>query len=278
MRAWELCAVLGTIVGCSAPVAHDEEAAALSGTLFTDNFDTAPTSWSKFEEIVGGIPDGGVGCYADNIGTVAQTAEQHQAGAGSLRGFANFNGTTFSNHVIAQQRLATTGVDTRLTYSLWALVDPQAGDDFHEGQTGPELSLQRTRLESGVWRTRTAGIQYIANKWSGSQRTWQIWTDTGNGSAGWVAFATTAPLMPGRWVQITLVANYATNRYESITIKGAGVTMNKLPLSQYSIVGEQKFSEDALWLTLEGENAWSNCGDGVYEYRVYYDAVKLTAG
>ena len=63
--------------------------------------------------------------------------------------------------------------------------------------------------------------------------------------------------MPGRWVQIALVANDATNRYESITVQGADVTMNKLSLSQYPIVGEQKFSEGALWLTLEGENAWS---------------------
>jgi hypothetical protein len=270
--------VLGTIVGCSTPATNEEETAAVSGTLFTDNFDTMPTSWDRFEEIVGGIPDGGVGCYTNDIGLVEQTTEQHQSGPGSLRVDANAARTVYSNHLIAHHPLGTTGVDTRLTYSLWAFIDPQAGQDgLHEGQTGPELSLQRTRLESGVWRTRTAGIQYIANRWSG-QGTWQIWTDTGNGSAGWVAFARNATLTPARWTQITLVANLATNRYESITVQGAGVSMKKLPLSQYSIVGEQKFYEDALQLTLEGENAWSNCGDFVYEYRVYYDAVKLTAG
>lgn len=256
--------VCGSNAGCEAPIA--QKTAALT-SLFSDGFESSPTAWGMFEEIVGGNH-----CYDDGIGSVAQTSEQHDGGSGSLRVFANASSSNFSNHVIAQRRLSTTGVDTELTYSLSTMVDPAAGDGFHEGQTGPELSVQRTRLEGSVWRTRTAGIQYVANKWSG-QGTWQIWSDTGSGSAGWVSFAQTSALTPGEWATITLVFDYSTNAYVSISVDGAGASMSQ-SLSSYTIIGEAKFSEDALWLTLEAENVWSGCG-GAYEYRVYYDDVSL---
>ena len=155
---------------------------------------------------------------------------------------------------------------------LWALIDPQTGDGLHEGQTGPELSLQNTRAADGGFATTTGGVQYVANKWSG-QGTWNVWTDTGSGTAGWVSFATQV-LSPGTWYELTLDVDYDANRYVDFTIAGGSVSMHA-DLSSRVIVPEAKFTQQALWATLEDENAWSTCGQD-FTYRVYYDTVSLT--
>jgi hypothetical protein len=203
---------------------------------------------------------------------VAQTSEQAHSGAGALRVWANQAGSPESDHVIAQQHVSTSGVSGRYRYDVWSLVDPSAGDGLHEGQTGPEMSLQNTRQVGSVFETTTGGVQYVANKWSG-QGTWNVWTDTGSGTAGWVSFAT-QPLAPGVWYELTLDVDYDANRYVSLAVAGGSVSMH-VDLSSRVIVRESKFTEQAFWATLEGENAWSNCGQQEFQYRTYYDDVRL---
>jgi hypothetical protein len=53
--------------------------AARAQVIFSDNFETSPTSWGMFEEIVGGNP-----CYTADAGWVAQTTEQAHTGSGSV--------------------------------------------------------------------------------------------------------------------------------------------------------------------------------------------------
>jgi hypothetical protein len=231
--------------------------------LLSDSFESSPTPWGIFEEVVNGNA-----CYATGIGAVDQTTEQAHQGSGSLRVWANEALSTKSDHVIGQRLLGSSGVSGRYRYDVWALIDPQAGDGLHEGQTGPEISLQNTRNGPSGYRTTTGGIQYVANKWSG-QGTWNVWTDTGSGAAGWAPFATQV-LTPGVWYELTLDVDYDANRYVAFTVAGGGLSLH-FDLSSHVIVPESKFTAEAFWATLEGENAWSNCGQAAFEYRVYYD-------
>jgi hypothetical protein len=234
--------------------------------VFPDGFESAPTTWTLFEEVVGGNA-----CYGTGIGSVAQTTEQAHSGSGSLRVWANQAGSLESDHVIAQQHLSTSGVSGRYRYDVWSLVDPAAGDGLHEGQTGPEISLQNTRQVGATFATTTGGVQYVANKWSG-QGTWNVWTDTGSGAAGWVSFATQT-LSPGVWYELALDVDYDANRYVSLAVTGGSVSL-RVDLSSRVIVPESKFTQTALWATLEGENAWSTCSQD-FQYRTYYDDVRV---
>jgi hypothetical protein len=241
-------------------------------SVFTDDFGSSPTSWGMFEEVVGNNT-----CYGTGIGSVQAvpvTRQQHSDSA--LRVLANAAASTSSNHVLAQKRLAVDAMAGRriAQYRMMVMVDPLAGDGLHEGQTGPELSVQSTRVVGSVgYRTATAGIQYIANKWSG-QGAWQIWTGPAGGSvAGWATLPATFRLTPGVWYQLTLEADYGSSTYQHLAVSTAGASLN-LDLRAYPIVDEIKFTEAALWLTLESENAWSGCG-GIYQYGVYYDDVRF---
>jgi len=258
VRRWLPLALVGVGVSLSAT--------ARAQVVFSDGFESSPTSWGIFEEVVGGNT-----CYATGIGSVEQTTEQHHQGVGSLRVWANQPLSSQSDHVIAQQQLSTAGVTGRYRYELWSLVDPQAGDGLHEGQTGPEFSLQNTRMLPQGYRTTTGGIQYVANKWSG-QGTWNVWTDNGSGTAAWAAFATQT-LSPGTWYKLTLDVDYDANRYIAFSISGGSLDVS-VDLSADTIVPEVKFTQEAFWATLEGENAWSACAQ-VFEYRVYYDDVSV---
>lgn len=276
-RATVLSLVAAGLVGCAGMVeaTSDEKLGAVSSpvfTDFTDDFDTSPTTWTTFEEVVGGNT-----CYGTGIASVSQVPSPRRKpkkSGGSLAVTANAAGSTFSNHVLAQKRLPTDGVDVRLDYDVWAMIDPRAGDGLHEGQVGPEMSIQRTRLLPEGWRTMTGGVQYVANKWS-LQGEWHLWTDRGDGTAGWVTINTGVVLTPGVWYRLTLGVDYATQKYRTLAVKGADKSFT-LDLSARSIVKETKFSEDALWLTLESENAWSNCSS-VFQYTVSYENVALSS-
>jgi hypothetical protein len=234
--------------------------------VFSDSFESSPTSWTLFEEVVGGNS-----CYGTGLGSVTQSTEQAHDGTGSLRVFANQANTVKSNHVLAQQHLSTSGVAGRYRYEVWAMVDPQAGDGVHEGQTGPELSLQNTRQVGQAFFTTTGGIQYIENKFSG-QGVWNVWSDRGSGTPTWTGVKNQV-LTPGVWYKLTLELDYDINRYIGLDVAGGSVSFH-LDLSSFTIAQESKFSEEALWATLESENTFSGCTIP-FEYRVYYDQVTL---
>jgi hypothetical protein len=247
--------------------------AARAQVIFSDTFeDASATSWTMFEEIVGGNP-----CYAANIGSVKATpmGPAHQ-GSGALEVDADVALALKSNHVIAQRHVSAAGVSGRYRYEAWALIDPAAGPpdggpDLHEGQTGPELSLQNTRAKPGGFATTTGGIQYVANRWSG-QGTWNVWTDVGSATAGWSPFLQQV-LSPGVWYDLVLDVDFDANRYIAFRVSGGGLNIT-VDLSGRTIVPEPKFTEEALWATLEAENAWSGCTQ-VFTYTTYYDDVSL---
>ena len=138
--------------------------------------------------------------------------------------------------------------------------------------------MQNTReITPGEFRTTTAGIQYQANPFS-TEGNWAIWTEQSPGVAGWEVF-TTQQLTPGTWYKIILKADFVINKYIRLIIrggKGAAKINLSIDLSGYQIAQEEKFSEEAFWLTLECENLFNNCGAaGVFDYQVYYDNVRL---
>jgi hypothetical protein len=178
-----------------------------------------------------------------------------------------------SNHVIAQKRLANTGLSGRLRYELYALIAPETAT---WGETGPEFSLQNTReLAPGQFRTATVGIQYRANPWSPLYRSWGVWAEVTPGQANWQTFTTTNAPIPGEWYYMAVEADYTTNQYIGFWLSGPGIEL-AVDLSGYRIAQEAKFQEEAFWLTLESENIYNNCGTaGNFAYGVYYDAVAL---
>jgi hypothetical protein len=158
---------------------------------FRDNFET-PSGWGIFEEIVGGSS-----CYGDGIGEVARATDVASEGATSLRVWANKTLSPKSNHVIAQKRVSSSGQTGRLRYQLSAYVAPETATS---GETGPEFSMQNTRMTSpGQFRTSTAGIQYRANRFSPLYQSWAIWAEVAPGQADWLTFMTTDALRPGAW-------------------------------------------------------------------------------
>ena len=266
-------------VACSSSSPGDREATAADRaplrSVFADDFETIPTSWGKFEEIVGGNA-----CYRGGIGSVdaVAVAGPRRGSTQSLRVLANAAASTYSNHVIAQKRLSPGAfTDRLLRYETWVMVDARAGDGIHEGQTGPEVSLQNTRLRAAGYCTATAGIQYIANKWAG-QGSWQVWTGAAGGTvAAWTTLAIPPyRLVPGAWYRLVLEVDYQSNTYRQLTVTAAGQPQLNVDLTAYAVVDEIKFTEAAFWVTLESENAWSTCG-GAYQYGVYYDDLRLDA-
>ena len=238
-----------------------------TATVFEDGFEEE-RGWGSFEEIVGGST-----CYGDGIGSVERSTDVAHRGEHSLLVWANVALSDRSNHLLANLKRYERGQNGIFTYVLWAYIDASTGGT---GQTGPEFSLQNTReVLPGQFRTSTAGVQYRANPFLPELYRWAIWTEVAGNTAGWREVMTQR-LTPGEWYRLTLEVDYSANRYISLDIDGPDADPSALDLSPYSIVPEEKFTEEAFWLTLEAENLWSNCGaDGPFEYRVYYDDVTL---
>jgi hypothetical protein len=236
--------------------------------VFEDSFET-DTNWMPFEEIVGGSP-----CYGTGIGSVMRSTDVAYDGSYSLLVWANQARSTKSNHVIGGKRYSDSGQTGIWRYEIHTYIAPNT-KDF--GETGPEFSMQNTRYDTSVltYTTSTAGIQYIANSDSPGADNWKVWREVAPGIAGWHTFMT-QPLTAGVWYTLTLEANYINNRYNSFSIQSDSLSQT-VDLSPYHIAAEDKFTEEAFVITLEGENRWNNCGTaGVYDYKVYYDQVRLT--
>lgn len=235
---------------------------------FLDDFETEQ-GWDIFEEIVGGSF-----CYGAGIGNVARSSDVALKGAYSLRVWANNALTDKSNHVIGQKQVSNFGQMGRFRYQLSAYIAPETA---MTGETGPEFSMQNTReISPGQFRTSTAGIQYQANPFiTANGRHWAIWAEVAPGQAGWQVFMTTDALVAGEWYFLELEADYKTNRYVRFWLRGPGIHISR-DLSAYQIAQEEKFYEQAFWLTLESENLYNNCGTaGSFAYKVYYDDIIL---
>lgn len=248
---------------------------------FEDGFETN-LEWGRCDELVDlgrcfqdkppGDPDSS--CYSGDIGDSFRSMDVAYEGDYSLLVWPNMSETTKSNHIIAQQRLSYSGRDDAFRYEFYSYIAP---DTETEGETGPEFSMQNTRMiQADVYKTTIAGIQYISNPTSNNFAKWQVWREDPSdpGTAGWED-CMTQPLQSGEWYLLALEADFITNRYIRLIIRGAGLNL-EIDLSQYIIAEENKFEEEAFWLTLEGENRSNNCGaSGVFDYKIYYDNVQL---
>lgn len=173
-------------------------------------------------------------------------------------------------------RIPDAGQTGRLRYELSAYIAPET---YSGGQTGPEFSLQNTcEVLPGQFRTSTAGVQYIASPYinaNPAKRNWAIWAEVAPGQAAWQPLLETDALRPGEWYSLQVEADYTANRYVRFSIHGPGIHLSR-DLSDYRIAQEPKFSEQAFWLTLEGENLYNNYGTaGTFTYKMYYDDVTL---
>jgi hypothetical protein len=236
-----------------------------AGGEFADTFET-DKGWGYTEELVGS-------CYVNNAGLAARSPQVAYSGQFSLLTEANRSRTTSSNHLIGNLRLSRFGRGGRWRYCTRAFIDPATQTT---GQTGPEVSLQNTRLAANAYLTHTAGIQYLANPFlTGTDRNgWNLWIADTAGNAVW-QHVLTQKLDAGVWYSICLEADFDQNRYGQLHIAGGGLNL-WLDLSAYTMAAEKKFTEEAFWLTLEDENLYSCSAPAVYTYRVFYDNVTLT--
>lgn len=265
--------LLSASVGCADAEPPNEGVeiqtqAATVSTVFSDSFET-DKGWGIFEEIVGGSS-----CYGTGVGEVARIAAAKRAGGFGLSVWSNKAQSLLSNHVIGQKRISPPPADGLFTYSFYARID---GTLAANGQTGPEFSLQNTRERSpGVFRTATAGLQFLPNPWAGPK--WQIWTEAaaGSGVAQWQDLPGLPALSANVWYQFILTVNYSTNRYGVLQIKQGKTTVGNKDLSATVIADETKFTEAGFWMSLESENLWNNCGTvGMQQFRVSYDDLSL---
>lgn len=233
---------------------------------FFDDFET-DERWGIFEEIVGGSH-----CYGEGIGEVTRSRDLAGNGKYSLRVWANKSMTGKNNHVIGQKKVSDSGQSGRWRYQLRACIAPGTAGT---GQAGPEFSIQNTRPDGLAFLTSTAGIQYRSSPYEQHPGSWAIWQEVQPGLAGWHLFLV-QPLTSGKWYNIVIEADYDANRYGRFRLNGDGIEIS-VDLSSYSIARENKgFHKEALWITLESENLWNNCGTaGSFAYVVYYDQVKL---
>jgi hypothetical protein len=237
-------------------------------TLYFDNFETAQT-WTIFEELVAGNA-----CYGGNIGEVARSTEVAHEGSTSLRVWSNKNGSTKSNHVIAAHHISNTdGITGRLRVGMWAYCATTIGLT----QSGPEFSLQSTRLVGGQNLTHIAGIQYIGNQWITNK--WNIWHNGVWKEIQFSEFGTT--LTSNTWYYVELEFDMTTNRYIAFKIQGSGLNQT-LDLTQnfqnatsgFLIGAEARNWTPSYFVTAESENLWTTCTQ-VHENKVYYDEVKV---
>jgi hypothetical protein len=240
----------------------------LGQTAFFDNFETSQT-WTIFEELVAGNT-----CYGDNLGEVARSTDVSHEGTTSLRVWSNKNGSTKSNHVIAAHHISNTdGITGRLRVGMWAYCATAIGLT----QSGPELSLQSTRLVNGQNLTYIAGIQYIGNQWVANK--WNIWHNGVWKAIQLSEFGTT--LASNTWYYLELEFDMTTNRYIAFKIQGGGLNVS-LDLTQnfqtassgFLIGAEARNWTPSHFVTAESENLWTTCAQ-VYENKVYYDEIKV---
>jgi hypothetical protein len=134
--------------------------------------------------------------------------------------------------------------------------------------------MQNTRAIDHQLLIATAGIQYQGNPFLPHPGAWAVWSASAPGQAQWDGFLV-QPLSPGLWYSMAVEADYTTNTYVKFWLRGDEIAVT-IDLSHYRIADEDKaFDEEAFWLTLEGENLYSCEPPGIYEYKVYYDNVKL---
>lgn len=242
---------------------------ASAATSYSDGFEGVNT-WKGFEEVVGGNT-----CYGTGIGDVQTATGAGVGGSRSLRVTANAAGSPKSNHLIAHKPVAASPIPGRAVYRVYAR--QEAAGAGRLGETGPEISLQSTRrLSTGTFVTTVAGIQYLTNPFSPTNGTWAVWQDNG-GRPGWQPMLT-QPIQRGTWYLLRLEADFATGRYVRFTIQGGGLTRS-VNLSGATLGSENKgFLTEATELTLESENAWSNCGQAApTTFAVNYDNVVFSA-
>jgi hypothetical protein len=237
-------------------------------TAYFDNFETVQT-WTIFEELVAGNA-----CYGDNLGEVARSTDVAHEGSTSLRVWSNKNGSTKSNHVIAAHHISNTdGITGRLRVGMWAYCATTIGLT----QSGPEFSLQSTRLVGGQNLTYIAGIQYIGNQWITNK--WNIWHNGVWKEIQFSEFGTT--LTSNTWYYLELEFDMTTNRYIAFKIQGGGLNQT-LDLTQnfqnatggFLIGAEARNWTPSYFVTAESENLWTTCSQ-VHENKVYYDEINI---
>ena len=239
-----------------------------STVIATEPLSINDSSWTMFEEIV----SNNTLCYGNSIGEVTASNEVGLDDSTSLLVHANKNLSSKSNHVLAQYKVADEGRTGIWKYETYAYIDP---DTARQGQAGPELSMQNTReITPSAFKTMIVGIQYRTNPFAPDYGQWAIWTEENANTADWKLFFNQT-LENGTWYKITLVADFTSNNYVSLSVIGGSINLT-LDLSSYNIVMENKFSEEAFWLTLESENLWNNCGTaGNTTYKMHYDNTTL---
>lgn len=232
---------------------------------FEDGFET-DKGWGMFEEIVDPA------CYVAGAGEVSRSRVVRQWGGFSLLVHANKQHTSKSNHLLANKRLAKHGRGGRWAYSTSAYIHPETA---YTGQVGPEFSMQNTRLVGTQFLTTIAGLQYRANPFLSppEKNSIAIWVEAIPGRAQWLQVANEI-LQPATWYRFCLEADFDLNRYVQLSLCGGGLD-RQFDLSEHRIAEETRWSEEAFWLTLEAQNLWSCQYPGVYEYKVFYDNVRL---
>jgi hypothetical protein len=229
-------------------------------TEFTDDFEGMETDWGIFEEICV------IDIYQAGIGLVATTTQAAYEGERSLCVWANEQKSEYSNHLSANYRFSEQGNSGRWRYEVNVYI-PSATST--QGQVGPEFSMQNTRqTEPGVFRTSTAGIQYLANTTMAECGTWYVWHE-----AHWTDFLT-FKLETDTWYTLAVEADFSTNEYVFFDITRGDVT-DRYDFETYRMAREIKpdFDSEGFSLTCESENIW---GVQHVDYMVYYDSVVLS--
>ena len=239
---------------------------AVRGSFFADGFE-ADTGWRLFEEIVEAP------CYVDGAGDIARTREVSFRGDLSLLVHSNKRRTNKSNHVSAIKRISDYGRGGKWAYCVNAYIAPET---VNSGQVGPEFSMQNTGRVGSAFLTTTAGLQYRANPFlqAPEKSSIAVWVEAGPGKAQWLPIAN-EDLKPATWYWFCLEADFDQNRYIQLLLRGGGLD-RRINLSEHHIAQEAKWSEEAFWLSLEAQNLWSCQDPGMYEYKIYYDEVRLT--
>ncbi len=233
-------------------------------TLFTTGFEDTAIHFTNFQEQVDP-------CYTIVAGEVANVSDYAFAGAKSMRVWANKTLTDSCNHVIAGYRVAGYPLHGAVAYTLYAFIPPTPDT----GQTGPEFSIQSTRVMGADSLTFTAGIQYVPNPWVGVK--WNIWQ-----GHTWVSLAPVfnAALVENCWYRFSLYANYTDTTYDSLRIVSQNRTLHDLDtvidLNAYHINGDNKHFAPSAYLTAEATNLWTPCSaPRATQSVVYYDDLTL---
>ncbi len=235
-------------------------------TLFSDNFEDTSVHWSKYEELVDP-------CYTTISGESINSTDLAYGGTKSLRIWANKNLRDSCNHVIAGYKLFDHPLSGRVVYSIIA----QIPNNPDTGQTGPEFSIQSTRIIGSDSLTFTAGIQYVPNPYVGAK--WNLWQ-----GHSWFPLSTVYNRLLSKncWYRFELYVNYSDTTYDSMRIISNTPSVDLLDtlinLHGYYINGDAKHFATATHITLEATNLWTPCGTArATQFRMYYDNVNLSS-